>query len=447
MEVEMSERLLLKRIEALEKDLQLHQLIEEQLEAGNERLESFLSKLPLGIVIIDFDTRKILDVNPHALSTFGCSLEQLTGKKCTDFICPAHEGNCPIIDKGLDLDRSEREIITFSGERIPVLKTVMKNEIEGHTVLLECFIDISDRKTAEKALRASEEKHRLLFENAVEGIYQTTPEGRFLSVNPSFLRIFGFNSQEELLLHFTDIGKQQYLIPEDREKFKKTIDAKGEITAFETQLLNKAGTPIWVSLNARAVRDETGVLLYYEGFLQDITERKKAQEELYRTSIHDHLTCICNRRYVFERLDAMVNEYQRETRHFSVSIIDLDYFKKINDTHGHPAGDFILREFAAILSRSFRPYDLVGRYGGEEFVVVMMNVDILQTQKRLEGLRQVINTHVFDFNGIHICIAFSAGIAHTGETGLEITVENLVRKADERLYLAKELGRDRIVCG
>ncbi|MFA5906508.1 MAG: sensor domain-containing diguanylate cyclase, partial [Desulfobacula sp.] len=353
----------------------------------------------------------------------------------------------PIIDQGLGLDRSEREIITFKGERIPVLKTVMKNEIEGQIVLLECFIDISERKRAEKALRASEEKHRLLFENAVEGIYQTTPEGRFLSVNPSFLRIFGFNSQEELFLHFTDVGKQQYLIPEDREKFRKMIDAKGEITAFETQLLNKEGAPIWVSLNARAVRDKTGMLLYYEGFLQDITQRKKAQEELYRISIHDHLTRICNRRYVFERLDAMVNEYQRETRHFSVSIIDLDYFKKINDAHGHQAGDFILREFAAILSKSFRPYDLVGRYGGEEFVVVMMNVDILQTRKRLEGFRQEIKNRVFDFEGIPICIAFSAGVAHTGETGLEITVENLVRKADERLYLAKEQGRDRIVCG
>jgi diguanylate cyclase (GGDEF)-like protein len=131
----------------------------------------------------------------------------------------------------------------------------------------------------------------------------------------------------------------------------------------------------------------------------------------------------------------------------SFSMIDLDYFKKINDAHGHQAGDFILKEIALILSGSFRPYDLVGRYGGEEFVVVMMNVDILQTRKRLEEFRQVIKNRVFDFEGNHICIAFSAGIANTGETGLEITVENLVRKADERLYLAKEQGRDRIACG
>jgi len=223
---------------------------------------------------------------------------------------------------------------------------------------------------------------------------------RILSVNPSFLRIFGFNSQDELF-----------------DRFK----------------------------NARAVRDDADVLLYYEGFLQDITERKKAQEDLYRISIHDHLTGICNRRYIFERLDAMVNEFQRETRHFSLSIIDLDHFKRINDTHGHQAGDFILREFASMLSDCFRPYDLVGRYGGEEFVVVAMNIDILQTQNMLERLREMVRDRVFEFNGIHIRIAFSAGVANTGETGLEMTMENLIRKADERLYLAKEQGRDRII--
>ena len=145
----MSENLL-KRIAELENEQQKRLLLERQLEDSTERLESLLNKLPLGIVIIDFDTQIILDVNPYALSTFDCSPEQLIGKKCTDHICPAQGGNCPILDQGLELDRSEREIITFTGERIPVLKTVMKNEIDEKAVLLECFIDIRDKKRAEE---------------------------------------------------------------------------------------------------------------------------------------------------------------------------------------------------------------------------------------------------------------------------------------------------------
>lgn len=149
MGTKMSEKLL-QRIKELESELQRRQLLEKQLEAANERLESFLNKIPLGIVIIDFDTQKILDVNPRALSTFGCSLEELIGRKCTDHICPAEEGRCPIIDQGLDLDQSEREIVTFTGERIPVLKTVIKDEIEGKVVLIECFKDITDKKRADE---------------------------------------------------------------------------------------------------------------------------------------------------------------------------------------------------------------------------------------------------------------------------------------------------------
>jgi len=145
----MSEELL-QRIKELEKEQQARQLIEKQLEDSTERLESLLNKLPLGIVIIDVDTRRILDVNPHALAAFGCSLEQLIGQICTDHICPAEVHNCPILDQGLELDRSEREIITITGERIPVLKTVMKDEIDGKAVLLECFIDIRDKKRAEE---------------------------------------------------------------------------------------------------------------------------------------------------------------------------------------------------------------------------------------------------------------------------------------------------------
>jgi len=123
--------------------------IEEQYEETNERLELLLNSLPVGIVIIDYDTQKIIDVNPQALMTFDCSLDNLIGKKCQDYICPADKGNCPIIDQKLDLDRSEREVIASDGKRIPVLKTVVKTEIEGKKVLLECFTDITDKKLAE----------------------------------------------------------------------------------------------------------------------------------------------------------------------------------------------------------------------------------------------------------------------------------------------------------
>jgi diguanylate cyclase (GGDEF)-like protein/PAS domain S-box-containing protein len=317
--------------------------------------------------------------------------------------------------------------------------------LEGRPLILFNVRDITEQKQAEKALRASEEKYRLLFENSVEGIFQTTPDAQYLSVNPSFLKLFGFGSREELLGHFKNIGNQ-YVNPGDREKFKKMIEAEDVVRDFETRLLKKDGAPVWVCLNARTVRDDGGVPLYYEGFMQDITGRKQAQDELYRVSIHDHLTGICNRRYVFERLNAIIEERQREIRDFSLSIIDLDFFKKINDTHGHPAGDFILREFAAILSAGFRPYDLVGRYGGEEFIVVAMNTDIRQIHKMLERMREIVRNHIFEFGGAQIRVAFSAGIANTGEPDLEMTVEALIRKADQRLYLAKEQGRDRIVC-
>lgn len=149
MGTKLSEKLL-QRVKELESELQRHQLRENQLEDDNERLESLLYKLPLGIVIIDFETQKVLDVNPLALSTFGCSLEELIGKKCTDYICPTDKGRCPIIDQGLSLDRSEREVITFTGEKIPVLKTVIKDEIEGKVVLIECFTDITDKKRADE---------------------------------------------------------------------------------------------------------------------------------------------------------------------------------------------------------------------------------------------------------------------------------------------------------
>ncbi|MBU1193806.1 MAG: PAS domain-containing protein [Proteobacteria bacterium] len=115
-----------------------------------ERLEKLLNALPTGIVIIDCNTRKIIDLNPQALAYFDLPLDQLVGKICTDHICPAEKDSCPILDKGQTLDRSEKEIIIGDGSRIPVLKTVIKTELDNTPVLIECIIDIRDKKIAEE---------------------------------------------------------------------------------------------------------------------------------------------------------------------------------------------------------------------------------------------------------------------------------------------------------
>jgi len=137
-----------------------------------------------------------------------------------------------------------------------------------------------ERKRVERILRKSEEKYRLLFENAVEGIYQTTPDGRIISANPSLVSILGFDSSQELTMYFEDIEKQHYVNPGDRDIFKRIVETEGVIRNFETQLFKKGGASIWVSLNARTVRDDTGAVHHYEGFLKDITERKHAEKDL-----------------------------------------------------------------------------------------------------------------------------------------------------------------------
>ncbi len=140
--------------------------------------------------------------------------------------------------------------------------------------------DITARKTAEEDLKKSEEKYRNIFENALEGIFQITPEGRYLSVNPALARIHGFNSPDEMIHSVTDIAHQLYVDPSRRAELKRLTEEKGFVKDFEIMMRRKDLSLQWVSVNSHAVRDNNGNILYYEGTLQDITSRKLAEEEL-----------------------------------------------------------------------------------------------------------------------------------------------------------------------
>ncbi|WP_370528847.1 MULTISPECIES: PAS domain S-box protein [unclassified Tychonema] len=146
--------------------------------------------------------------------------------------------------------------------------------------LVSLAIEASDRDRTQNALRQAEQKYRSIFENAVEGIFQTTPEGRFLSVNPALARIYGYATPEELTSNLTNIRQQAYVNPQQRQKFMQVMQECGQISGFESEVYRVDGSVIWISESARAVCSADGEVLYYEGSVEDISDRKVFENAL-----------------------------------------------------------------------------------------------------------------------------------------------------------------------
>jgi PAS domain S-box-containing protein len=144
----------------------------------------------------------------------------------------------------------------------------------------EMLTNALERKRAEIALQKAETKYRSIFENAVEGIFQTSPEGNHLSANPALAYIYGYDSCEQMLAELTDINRQLYVDPNRRAEFMAVMANLPEVSRFESQVYRRDGSKIWISENARSIYDDSGKILYYEGTVQDITDRKVAESAM-----------------------------------------------------------------------------------------------------------------------------------------------------------------------
>jgi PAS domain S-box-containing protein len=146
--------------------------------------------------------------------------------------------------------------------------------------IVAIYDDVTEKKKAEESVREAEEKYRHLFMNAQEGIYQTTPEGKLITVNPAMAEIYGYASPEEMIAAIASVERQLYKNPEDRKRFMQLMNTHGEVKNFELEHLAKDGGTLWISTNAHPVYDQGGSLLCYEGTVVDVTERRRAEEEL-----------------------------------------------------------------------------------------------------------------------------------------------------------------------
>lgn len=177
-----------------------------------------------------------------------------------------------------DLAASQEIQVQVNDAVLYYLMVVQKYQQGNATVTVG--IDITERKQAEEALRIAEENYRSIFVNALEGIFQSTPDGQYISVNPAMASIYGYFCAEEMIASVAQISRQIYVDPHGRQEFQRQLDAYGEVKDWEYQVYRQDGSVIWVEENTRKVCDSSGKLLYYEGIIQDITKRKQEEAAL-----------------------------------------------------------------------------------------------------------------------------------------------------------------------
>ncbi|MCM0754741.1 EAL domain-containing protein [Desulfovibrio aminophilus] len=307
---------------------------------------------------------------------------------------------------------------------------------------IQLKIEVAERKVVAEALRKAESKYRSIFENAGEGIYQVSPDGHYISANPALARILGYADVESLLTELRDSAGSRYVEPGKWRELLALILDKGEVKGFESQFRRRSGRVIWISENARMVRDSRGNPLYVEGSVEDITLRKEYEAQLLHQAFHDPLTLLPNRALFLDHLRMAMERRKRQDRfRFAVLYLDLDRFKVINDSLGHAAGDELLRSVAQTLARCARSMDTVARFGGDEFAVLLE--DITAPRDAIRIARRILEDmgRPFDLRGHEVFTSASIGIVLHTESYEH--PDALLRDADTAMYRAKEQGKSR----
>ncbi|MEI6171480.1 MAG: sensor domain-containing diguanylate cyclase [bacterium] len=287
------------------------------------------------------------------------------------------------------------------------------------------------RPSRESVLHAGEPLYRAIFDEAPIGLYITTANGTIVNANAELARMLGYPSKQTLL--GTNVA-EIYADPHDRDR---AIDALGRLGAAhrsEVELHTRSGAIIQALDTCCVVRDENGTALYYQGCLRDVTEARRLEEQLRKMARHDPLTGVYNRHALAEILVAEAARSRRYGHPIGMLMVDVDRFKEFNDRFGHEAGDEILKGVAGLITRCVRDSDVVVRYGGDEFLVLLVETDgqAVRVKDRIECAMAV----EFGDSRYGAPVTVSIGAVHwSSESGESIST--LLGRADKAMYAEK----------
>lgn len=411
---------------------------EALLERQKQVLESFINNTADAIVVYDIKGN-VIRVNRAYEEIFGWREEEVVGYRLPnipDFMLAEAEGFYQTVRSGGQVIAVETIRRRKDGSLFDVSITISPIRDEAGQVVGMSGIarDISQRKQAERKLDESKQHYKSLFEYNPNGICSLDLKGNLLRVNPTMETITGYTSSE--LLRSSLLAS---VIPSDMAKVKDHFchTVLGESQTFETTIIHKDGFRVNLSVITTPIvinREITGVYV----IMEDITEHKRAEETIHYMAFYDIMTGLPNRSLLQKRFAEIVQSEQQARQSMAVLFVDLDRFKTINDTLGHNAGDMLLKHVAERLSKCVRGQDMIARFGGDEFVILLPGIEkAIAAAAVANRIRDELHPPFF-LDGQEFYLSVSIGISlypHDGQT-----LDVLVKHADLAMYSAKEEG-------
>jgi diguanylate cyclase (GGDEF)-like protein/PAS domain S-box-containing protein len=416
-----------------------------ELEATRKTLSATLENVDQGIIMVGADQR-VQVCNRRAARLLDLPAD-LAERRPLFVEMVDHQISTREFDESLT-DFVEFSRLTPAAQYPPLYERRRPNGtvLEVRTVALDdgscvrTYTDVTERREREAKLALAESEYRSLFENAVTGIYRSSLDGRQLRANPALVRLNGYNREAEMLAAVNDIGAEWYVDPERRGQFSAAMERAGRVDDFVSEIYrHRTRERLWVSETAWLVRSAAGEPLYYEGMVVDSSERVRAEARIAYLAHHDALTGLLTRVSFLDSLRAALRPDRHRRRGVAIHCIDLDRFKDVNDTLGHPSGDQLLRIAARRLQDEISNDGDIARLGGDEFAVIQRNVVDRTAAENLAARIVRILSAPYEIDGGSVYVGASIGVILAPERGGD--PEELMKNADIALYRAKSDGR------
>lgn len=437
----------------------LYFLVFRKMRESEERFRQINASVQDAIIVVN-EQCLITEWNLAAQKMFQYSREEALGRQMHQLLAPPRHhadaargfarfqevGAGPLIGKTTEVAALRKD-----GSEFPIELSLSAAKVKGRWHAMGVMRDITERKRAEMQLKSSEQRYRDIIQTSMDCFWLIDSEGRILDVNDAYCQLSGYTREELLSMRIPDVEAKE--TPEVTAQHIHAIETKG-YARFETQHRRKDGQLLDIEVSVIYQQDLEGGHFFV--FLHDITGRKQTEEKIRNLAFHDTLTQLPNRRLLSDRLEQTMAASKRSGRYGALMFLDLDNFKLLNDTRGHDVGDLLLVEAAQRLTGCVREVDTVARFGGDEFVVMLgeLDVDKAESTAQAGAVAEKIRTTLAEPYVLairqdgdtettieHRCTSSIGVVLFVNH---EASTEDIFKWADMAMYQAKEGGRNRI---